>query len=77
MKKYTFTTTSKFKFEVSPGGFLALRAVLFERGDENTPVEHRPDMRYEEGQVPTLEDTGQDGSIGQDQVSCHVIPTSE
>ncbi|MBN1770508.1 MAG: hypothetical protein JXB32_04535 [Deltaproteobacteria bacterium] len=48
LSQYTFRVASAHEFGIPPSGTLALRVASWERGDPNTPLEERPQVRFEE-----------------------------
>jgi hypothetical protein len=45
---YRFEVKSSHTVDMPPAGFVAVRATAYERGDLTTPVEERPQIRFEE-----------------------------
>jgi len=57
---YRFEVKSSHTVEVLPAGLRAVRATAYERGDPATPLEERPQIRFEE----TSRDERPSGAIG-------------
>lgn len=53
LKGYRFKVRSSYAFRVTEGKNSQIRVVSYEKGDQNTPLEERPDIRYVE-RVETL-----------------------
>lgn len=53
LKGYRFKVRSSYAFRVAEGKHAQVRVVGYEKGDQNTPLEERPDIRYVE-RVETL-----------------------
>jgi hypothetical protein len=48
LKGYRFKVRSSYTFRVTEGKLSQVRIVSYEKGDQNTPLEERPDVRYVE-----------------------------
>jgi hypothetical protein len=48
LKGYRFKVRSSYAFTVQEGKLARIRVVGYEKGDQNTPLEERPDVRYVE-----------------------------
>jgi hypothetical protein len=45
---YTFEVKSSHTVDLKPAGLVAVHATAYERGDPTTPIEERPQVRFEE-----------------------------
>lgn len=59
LKGYRFKVRSSYTFRVAEGKLSQVRIVSYEKGDQNTPLEERPDVRY----VERVEDLPASGAI--------------
>ena len=57
LKGYRFKVRSSYAYRVAEGKQAQIRIVGYEKGDQNTPLEERPDIRYVE-RVETLSGSG-------------------
>jgi hypothetical protein len=65
---YTFEVKSRHAVDIPPAGFRAVHATAYERGDPTTPIEERPQVRFEEQG---------DDAIDAGKISCPAVRQSD